>query len=72
LHLTLQQKIKLACDKTGISMAEIGRQMGISQPSISNRVKTGKFTQEEMEFIAKELGAEWHSGFNFPDGTKIE
>ena len=46
--------------------------MGMSQTSISKRVKTGKFTQEELEIMASILGAEWKSGFYFPDGNKAE
>lgn len=70
--LTLQQKIKLACDMAGISLTELGQRMGMSQPSISKRVSTGKFTQEELEQIAEILGAEFRSGFYFPDGKKVE
>ena len=71
-NITLQQKIKLACDIAGISMTELGAKMGMSQASISKRVKTGKFTQEELENMALILGARWKSGFYFPDGNKAE
>lgn len=70
--ITLQQKIKIACDIAGISLTELGKALGMSQASISKRVKTGKFTQEELEAMAARLGAEWKSGFYFPDGTKSE
>lgn len=45
--------------------------MGMSQQSISNRLKTGKFTKEELEQMADALGCEYVSYFKFPDGTKI-
>lgn len=44
----------------------------MSQASISKRVKTGKFTQEELEKMAQIMGAEYRSGFYFPDGNKAE
>ena len=44
----------------------------MSQQSMSNRLKTGKFTQEELEQMGKALGAEYRSGFYFPDGNKVE
>lgn len=72
MTLTIQQKIKLACDIAGISMTELGAKMGMSQASISKRVKTGKFTQEELEQMAAIMGAEYRSGFYFPDGNKAE
>lgn len=70
--ITLQQKIKVACEIAGISLTELGSKMEMSQASISKRVKTGKFTQEELEKMANILGAEWKSGFYFPDGNKAE
>ena len=34
--------------------------------------KVGKFTQEELEAMGKALGAQYKSGFYFPDGNKVE
>lgn len=56
----------------GITVTELGRQLGMSQQSISNRLKTGKFTQEELEKMAKIMGCEYHSFFIFPNGSKAE
>ncbi len=69
--MTLQQKVKAACDVAGISLTELGRRMGMSQQSISNRLKTGKFTKDEMEQMADALGCKYISYFEFEDGTKI-
>ena len=72
IAITLQQKIKVACEISGISLTELGNRMGMSQTSISKRVKTGKFTQEELETMVSILAAEWKSGFYFTDGNKPE
>ena len=69
--MTIQQKIKAACDVAGISLTELGAKMGMSQQSISNRVKTGKLTKEEYEQMADILGAKFTFQFEFPDGTII-
>lgn len=69
--MTLQQKVKAACDVAGISVTELGKRMGMSQQSISNRLKTGKFTKEELEQMADALGCKYVSYFEFEDGTKI-
>lgn len=69
--MTLQQKVKAACDVAGISLTELGKRIGMSQASISQRLKTGKFTKEELEQMAGALGCEYVSYFEFPDGTKI-
>lgn len=70
--ITLQQKIKVACDEAGISLTELGAKMGMSQASISKRVKTGKFTQEELEKMASIMGCKYTSAFVFPNGNRIE
>lgn len=70
--MTLQQKIKVACEIAGISLTELGRRMGMSQANFSKRVKVGKFTQEELEKMGQALGAKYKSGFYFPDGNKVE
>ena len=51
IDITLQQKIKVACDTAEMSLTGLGSKMGMSQAAISKRVKTGKFTQEELEEI---------------------
>lgn len=71
-EITLKQKIETACSMAGMTATELGKRMGMSQQSISNRLKTGKFTQEELETMASILGAKWKSGFYFPDGNKVE
>lgn len=45
--------------------------MGMSQQSISKRLKTGKFTKSELEQMAEILGAKFVLRFEFPDGTVI-
>lgn len=46
--------------------------MGMSQASISKRVKTGKFTQEELEEMAAIMGCKYQSSFVFPDGNEVK
>lgn len=53
-------------------MTELAIKLGMSQPNLSKRLRVGKFTQSELEEIGKALGAEYKSGFYFPDGDKIE
>lgn len=56
----------------GITVTELGEKMGMSQASISKRLTTGKFKQDELEAMANILGCEYHSFFLFPDGNKAE
>lgn len=71
ITITIKQKVEAACKIAGISVSELGRQMGMSQPSISNRLKTGKFTQDELNKMADIMGCEYVSNFIFPTGEKV-
>ena len=69
--LTIQQKVKAACDIAGMSLTELGAKMGMSQQNFSKRLKVGKFTQEELETIGEILGCKYISCFEFPNGSRI-
>jgi len=69
--ITIQQKIEMACVKADITKTELAKRLGMSQPSFSKRLKTGKFSDEDFINIAEALGGKYFSGFKFPDGTEI-
>ena len=70
--MTLQQKIDMAISYNGnITKKEIAERLGTSPQSFGQRLKIGKFTQEELEKMAAIMGAEYISYFKFPDGNKI-
>lgn len=63
------KKLKLAEAYAGITEAELARRIGCSPQALNNRIKTGRFTSDEMKRIAQALGADYVYGFQFPDGT---
>ena len=69
--MTISQKIKMALAYKNISEAELARSIETSPSAFNQRMKTGKFTTEELEKIAKVLGAKYFFGFEFEDGTKV-
>ena len=64
-------KIRLACTLAGISVSELARRIGTTPQNMSQRLKVGRFSAEELEGIAKALGAEFSLEFIFPDGSKV-
>ena len=72
IKITIKQKIESACAMAGITVTEFGRQMGMSQQSISYWLKTGKFRRDELEKMAEIMGYEYHSYFQFPNGSRAE
>lgn len=71
MEINTQEKITRAMKKAKVSQTKLAKRFGVTQGTFSQRMKTGKFTQEEMKIIAEELGAKYFSGFEFPDGEKI-
>ena len=69
--MTISQKIKMALPYKGMIEAELARAVGSSPQAFNQRMKTGKFSSEEMERIAEALEATYYFGFEFRDGTKI-
>lgn len=69
--MTLQQKVKAACDVAGMTLTELAEKVGMSQANLSKRLKVGKLTKEELEQMANALGCKYISYFEFEDGTKI-
>lgn len=69
--MTNSQKIKMALIYTHTKEAELARKIGSSPQAFNQRLKTDKFSTEELKKIAAALGAVYESSFTFPDGTKI-
>lgn len=70
--MDVNQKIRTVCLLQGVTITELAKKLGVSQPTLTNRLKTGKFSIEDYERIAKALDVEFHLHFDLPDGTKIE
>lgn len=69
--MAIAQKIKMVLAYKGMSEAELARSIGSSPSAFNRRMKTGKFSSEEMERIAEALETIYYFGFEFKDGTKI-
>ena len=69
--MTTAQKIRMALAFKRMSEAELSRLIGTSPSAFNQRMKTDKFTTEELERIANAMGAVYSFEFAFEDGTKI-
>lgn len=69
--MTTSQKIRMALAFKRMSEAELSRSIGSSPSAFNQRMKTDKFSTEELDKIAAVLGATYTAAFEFPDGTKI-
>lgn len=69
--MTVLQKIKMALAYKGMSESELARAIGTSPQAFNQRMKTGKFSSEDLEKIAEAMDAEYFFGFKFEDGTQV-
>jgi len=59
-------------DIAGITQAELAKRLGTSPAALNKRIKTGKFSDDDFNNIAKALRCEYRAGFYFSDGNKVE
>lgn len=71
-RLTIQQKIETAMKYANVTQADMAKAFGVTPGAFSQRLKTGKFSDNDFKIIANVLGAEYHSGFTFPDNFEIK
>ena len=69
--MDIPTKIKMAEAYAHISEADLARRLGKTPQAFGQRMKTGKFSSQDLEDIAAALGAEIRVTFRFPDGTEI-
>lgn len=70
--MTLQQQIEMAIAYSdNVTKKDIAKKMNVTPSAFIQRLKTGKFTKEELEKIASILDAEYISFFRFKDGKEI-
>lgn len=58
-------------DKVGITQNELARRLDMSSQALSQQLKSDKFSHEQLEKIAKALGAEYISYFRFPNDESV-
>ena len=54
-----------------MSESELAKALGKTPQSFNQRMKTDKFSIDELNTIAEALGGSYEFNFTFPDGTKI-
>ena len=69
--MTNAQKIRMALAYKNMSEAELARRIGTSPSAFNQRMKTDKFSIDELEKIAKNLDAKYESHFILDNGEKV-
>lgn len=66
-----KEKLKKVIAYGGVNQSRIAESIGISRAAFCNRLDKMRFSDEELQSIAKSVGAKYVEYFEFPDGTKI-
>ncbi len=69
--MNIPTKIKMAEVYAKITETELAKRIGTSPQAFNQRMKTGKFSSDDLDKIATAMGAEFVCHFRFPDGTEI-
>lgn len=70
--MSKEQRIKAALGYAGVSQAKVAAAIGTMASNFNQKLKRETFTEEELELIAKVIGAELQPcAFVFSDGTTI-
>ena len=69
--MLFSEKLRMALAKVNMSEAAFARALGTSPSALNQRIKTGKWKDEDYEKMAAAIGCEIEVVFTFPDGTKL-
>ena len=69
--MTLQKQIKMALTYKGMTLTDLALALSMTPQAFNQRMRTAKFTKQELIDIAGIIGCEYVCYFEFPDGTKI-
>lgn len=69
--MTFGQKIKMAMGYADIKQSDVARKLETSPQLLNQKLRTEKYSLEELEKIAAAMDAELIFGFRMKDGTII-
>jgi len=69
--MLFQEKLKMALAKANMSEAAFARALGTTPSALNQRIKTGKWKDEDYKKMSEALGCEIEVKFTFPDGMTI-
>ena len=70
--MTTSEQIRVLCVRAGISLSELARRIDQTPQYFNAKLKRNTVTQEELNQIAKVLGATYEQYFVLPNGEQIK
>ena len=70
--MATSEQIRVLCVRAGISLSELARRIDQTPQNFNAKLKRNTVTQEELNQIAKVLGATYEQYFVLPNGEQIK
>lgn len=70
--MTTSEQVRVLCVRAGISLSELARRIDQTPQNFNAKLKRNTVTQEELNQIAKVLGATYEQYFVLPNGEQIK
>lgn len=70
--MTTSEQIRVLCVRAGISLSELARRIDQTPQNFNAKLKRNTVAQEELNQIAKVLGATYEQYFVLPNGEQIK
>lgn len=70
--MTTSEQIRVLCVRAGISLSELARRIDQTPQNFNAKLKRNTVTQEELNQIAKVIGATYEQYFVLSNGEQIK
>ena len=70
--MTTSEQIRVLCVRSGISLSELARKINQTPQNFNAKLKRNTVTQNELNQIAKVLGATYEQYFVLANGEQIK
>ena len=69
--MTTSEQIRVLCVRTGVSLSELARRINQTPQNFSAKLKRNTVSQDELNQIAKVLGATYEQYFVLANGEQV-
>ena len=70
--MTKSEQIRVLCVRTGVSLSELARRINQTPQNFNAKLKRNTITQDELNQIAKVLGATYEQYFVLANGDQVK
>ena len=70
--MTTSEQIRVLCVRTGVSLSELARRINQTPQNFNAKLKRNTVTQDELNQIAKVLGATYEQYFVLGNGELVK